>query len=158
MEVRIETIGDKKLLGTHMRMSLEGDKTMQLWQIFMPKRKAIKNSIGNELFSVTIYDQPDFKNFNHDTEFEKWASIEVLDFDDAPEGLEPYNLVGGLYAVFVYKGAANAFGDTMYNIITGWLPQSGYKLDARAHFFVMGEKYKGNDPSSEEEYWMPVKE
>src|ERR1043165_3895824 len=101
MEARIETIAGKKLVGKRMRMSLDGDKTMQLWQAFMPVRKEIKNNIGEELFSVTVYDQPDFKNFNHDTEFEKWAAVEVSNFDDVPEGLETYELIGGMYAVFV---------------------------------------------------------
>ena len=62
-------------------------------------------------------------------------------------GLEIFDLKGGMYAVFTYKGAANAFGDTLYNIITGWLPASPYKLDnIRSHFFLMGEKYKGKRP------------
>ena len=158
MEARIETIAAKKMLGNHLTMSLAADSTMQLWQSFMPKRKEISNNIGSDLFSITVYHQPDFKNFNHDTTFEKWAAVEVSDFDDVPDGLEAYELSAGLYAVFIYKGAANAFGDTLYNIITGWLPASGYALDnSRAHFFVMGEKYKGNDPASEEEVWIPVK-
>ena len=86
MEPTIQTIVAKKLLGKHMRMSLENDKTPQLWQSFMPKRKEITNSSSNDLFSVTVYDEPDFKNFNHDTEFEKWACIEVSNYDNIPYG------------------------------------------------------------------------
>jgi AraC family transcriptional regulator len=37
------------------------------------------------------------------------------------------------------------------------LPNSAYALDDRAHFEVLGEKYKNNDPSSEEEIWIPIK-
>lgn len=38
-----------------------------------------------------------------------------------------------------------------------WLPASDYNLDNRPHFEVLGEKYKNNDPTSEEEIWIPIK-
>jgi AraC family transcriptional regulator len=43
-------------------------------------------------------------------------------------------------------------------IFNSWLPGSGYRLDNRPHFAVMGEKYKNDDPNSEEELCVPVKE
>jgi len=42
-------------------------------------------------------------------------------------------------------------------IYTVWLPASDYVLDNRPHFEVLGDKYKNNDPSSEEEVWIPIK-
>jgi len=36
-----------------------------------------------------------------------------------------------------------------------WLPASEYVLGDGPHFAVMGKKYKGEDPDSEEELWMP---
>jgi AraC family transcriptional regulator len=38
-----------------------------------------------------------------------------------------------------------------------WLPDSEYRLDVRPHFEVLGEKYKNDDPESEEEIWIPIK-
>jgi AraC family transcriptional regulator len=38
-----------------------------------------------------------------------------------------------------------------------WLPDSGFELDNRPHFAVMGEKYKRDDDASEEEIWIPVR-
>jgi AraC family transcriptional regulator len=35
------------------------------------------------------------------------------------------------------------------------LPGSEYFLDNRPHFEVLGDKYKNNDPTSEEEIWKP---
>lgn len=43
------------------------------------------------------------------------------------------------------------------NIFGVWLPASGYTLDRRPHFEVLGEKYKNADPNSEEEIWIPIK-
>ncbi len=37
------------------------------------------------------------------------------------------------------------------------LPNSEYELENRPHFEVLGEKYKNNDPNSEEEIWIPIK-
>ena len=32
-----------------------------------------------------------------------------------------------------------------------------YTLDDRPHFEILGEKYKNQDPDSEEELWIPIK-
>ena len=77
--------------------------------------------------------------------------------------LKPYRthmqtliLEEGTYAVFDYKGSGN--DNRIFEYIFGtWLPQSEYELDKRPHFEVLGEKYKNNDPDSEEEIWIPIK-
>jgi len=38
-----------------------------------------------------------------------------------------------------------------------WLPNSEYALDNRPHCDILGKKYKNDDPSSEEEIWVPIK-
>jgi len=139
-------------------MTLSSNQTAELWKSFMPRRKEIRNKLNAELISVEVYDPDlDFKDFNPTTEFEKWAAVEVSAFEEIPESMEALSLTGGLYAVFQYKGAANDFASTFRYIFGTWLPASGYSLDNRPHFEVMGEKYKGNDLTSEEEIWLPVK-
>ncbi|WP_371811654.1 GyrI-like domain-containing protein [Flavobacterium sp. M31R6] len=39
-----------------------------------------------------------------------------------------------------------------------WIPNSKYDLDHRPHFEILGAKYKKDDPNSEEEIWVPIKE
>jgi predicted transcriptional regulator YdeE len=97
------------------------------------------------------------RGVTHDLEFEKWAAAEVSDFDSIPENMEPYVLQGGLYAVFMHKGAASTGFKTFQFIFGTWLPQSEYELDNREHFEILGEKYKNEDPDSEEEIWIPIK-
>lgn len=158
MTPRIEQLSPKKLIGKSMRMSLVNNLTQKLWQNFMPFRKEIKNAVGSDLYSIQVYDQLlDVKNFNPNIEFTKWATIEVNDFSLIPDGLEAYELKGGLYAVFLHKGPASAFQKTFQFIFGHWLPKSEYELDYREHFEVLGEKYKNNDPASEEEVWIPIK-
>jgi AraC family transcriptional regulator len=159
MNPRIEQFPDKKLVGKRLKMSLSNNKTGELWKSFMQRRKEIKNNITNALFSMQVYDSSlDFANFNQDTVFEKWAAIEVSDFDNIPPDMEAFVLKGGLYAVFVHKGPASTGPKTFRYLFETWLPDSGYLLDKRPHFELLGEKYKNEDPGSEEEVWIPVKE
>ncbi len=41
--------------------------------------------------------------------------------------------------------------------MTEWLPNSGYKIDDRPHFQVMGKKYKNGSPDSEEDFYIGLK-
>jgi len=158
MEPRIELLSEKKLIGKHLSMSLSDNKTTELWKRFMIERKEIKNNLTADLISMQVYNQlSDFNNIDQNRIFEKWAAVEVLDFDTIPDGMEAFRLEGGLYAVFLYKGPADK-GFEIFRFIFGiWLPNSIYHLDDRPHFEKLGEKYKNNDSDSEEEIWLPIK-
>jgi AraC family transcriptional regulator len=157
MKARIEQIGEKKLVGQHLRMNMAENRTFELWRSFMPRRKEITNNLNSDLISLQVYDSADFSSFSMETAFEKWALVEVSDFGSIPDGMERFVLPGGLYAVFLYKGLPGAFGPTFQYIIHTWLPESGYAPDDRPHFEVLGEQYKRDSPESEEEVWIPVK-
>ena len=157
MEPRIEILFEKKLVGKRMDMTFSDNKTFELWNAFMPKKKEIQNCIGTDLYSIQIYDPLFFENFNPDNEFEKWATIEVSNFEAVPDEMESFILKNGHYAVFLYRGAASAAASTFQYILGTWLPNSLYSLDDRPHFEILGEKYKNEDPTSEEEIWIPIK-
>lgn len=153
---RIEDLKEKKLIGTHLEMSLADNRTGELWKSFMPLRKSIADAISSDLISMQVYSPTHFLNFSPANRFEKWATVEVADLDDVPEGMEKFVLPGGLYAVFHYKGSSN--DPSIFQYIFGtWLPGSNYVLDTRPHFELLGEKYKNDDPESEEEIWIPIK-
>lgn len=158
LQPRIETLPEKKLVGKRIKMSYSDNKTYDLWHSFMPLRKEIKNSIGPELYSIEIYPDGFFSKFNSETQFEKWAAVEVRDFKNVPDNLEPMILPGGLYAVFLHKGPASAGPQTYEYIFNTWLPCNGdFILDHRPHLAIMGDKYKHEYPNSEEEIWIPIK-
>ena len=156
MGPRIENIASKQLIGNRLTMSMTKNRTRELWQSFVERRAEIKNSVGTTLYSLQVYDTDYFKNFNPDAMFEKWALAEVSDFNTIPDEMNTFTLSGGMYAVFMYKGlnTDNQIFQFIYGI---WLPNSEYVLDNRPHFETLGEKYKNNDPNSEEEIWVPVK-
>lgn len=157
MYLRLETLTEKKLLGSHVRMSLAQNQTGMLWRSFGMKRREVKNSVDSLRYSIEIYNATYFDNFSPGNEFDKWAALEVTDFDTIPEGMETITLPGGLYAVFLHKGNASMGPTTFQYIFGSWLPGSEFVLDNRPHFEVMGEKYKNEDPDSEEELWVPIK-
>ncbi|MBK7569291.1 MAG: GyrI-like domain-containing protein [Chitinophagales bacterium] len=156
MQPRIEILNEKKLIGKHISMSLAVNKTAELWKSFMPRRAEITNNISNNLISMQIYSPNYFVEFSPTNEFEKWATIEVTNFDNVPGDLETIILHGGLYAIFDYKGL-NTDSSIFQYIFGTWLPNSMYLLDDRPHFEVLGEKYKNADPNSEEEIWIPIR-
>lgn len=157
MKPEIRVLSEKRLVGKRMVMSFSENRTGELWQGFMPRRKEIRNVIGIELYSLQIYSPLFFEKFNPDKEFEKWAAMEVSDIENVPAGMEALILKGGLYAVFHYRGSSEDAEATFRYILGSWLPASDYSLDNRPHFEVLGEKYKNGSPDSEEELWIPVK-
>jgi AraC family transcriptional regulator len=157
MKPSIEILVEKKLIGCRCNMSFANYSIEELWKNFMPQRKEIKDAISSELISMAIYQPSHFSNFKPTNEFEKWATVEVTNFDDVPDGLETFILPGGLYAIFQYKGL-NTDNSIYHFIFNSWLPTSGYALDNRPHIEILGEKYKNNDPGSEELICIPIKD
>ena len=156
MTPRIEKLNAKKLIGYRWTMSLADNKTKDLWKSFMTRRSDIANNLTNNIISLQVYQSTYFSDFKLTNEFEKWAAIEVTDYDNVPPGMETFSLNEGLYAVFEYRGSSS--DNSIFQYIYGtWLPASDYQLDDRPHFEVLGENYKNNDPRSEEEIWIPIK-
>lgn len=153
----IELISEKKLIGKRMTMSLADYQIASLWQSFMPHRKEITHALSKDLISLAVYSPTHFTQFNPGNTFEKWAAVEVANFDQVPNGMETFIVPAGRYAVFHYKGSSAESFAFFQSIFSDWLPNAGYAPDDRPHFEVLGENYRNNDPSSEEEILVPVK-
>ncbi|MBK8831586.1 MAG: GyrI-like domain-containing protein [Saprospiraceae bacterium] len=156
MTPSIETSSEKKLVGMRLSMSLANNRAGELWRSFMPRRGEITNSISSDLISLVVYKPTHFTDFKLTNEFERWAAVEVESLDNVPSEMESFVLPAGLYAVFHYKGLST--DNSIFQYIFGtWLPGSDYVLDDRPHFEILGDKYKNNDPASEEDIWIPIK-
>ncbi|MTI41120.1 GyrI-like domain-containing protein [Fulvivirga lutimaris] len=156
---RIVEIERKLMAGHCITTSLAENATFSLWSKFRAQESAIKNKLNTDLYSVEIFEKDlDFRDFTPQTQFEKWAAVEVSDLDSVPEGMKKLTIEAGLYAVFIHHGPARAFPQTAQYIHGQWMPQSGYQLDDRPHFEIMTGDYKGpNHPEAEEEIWVPIK-
>lgn len=134
-------------------MSFANDLTSELWRNFMPRKNEITHCIN--LISMQKY--PESFDFNPNVMFKKWAAAEVSEFSEIPQGMDEIIVPEGLYAVFHYKGL-NMDSRIFQYIFTQWLPQSQYLLDNnRMHYEILGDKYKNNDPTSEEDIYIPIR-
>ena len=156
MQPRIETINDKKLIGQRLKMSFADYRISELWGRFGLKRKEVTNNLNDDLISLVVYQPTHFIDFKPTNEFERWATVEVANYNYVPPEMETFDLQGGLYAIFNYKGL-NTDNSIFQYILGTWLPNSDFKLDNRPHFEILGEKYRNNDPESEEEIYIPIK-
>lgn len=147
---------ETRLIGISQKMNFVQNTTHLLWQQFMPRRKEIQ-AMDSDLFSVQVYPDGFFDHFNPATHFEKWAALAVVKDVPLPDGMEPFIIPDGKYAVFQYKGNPANGAEVFRYILTEWLPQSGYTLDNRPHFEILGEKYKNGSNDSEEAIYIPVK-
>lgn len=154
---RLETITPKKLVGQRLRMSWAEDQSSALWRPFRAQRTTVPNRVGDLNYSIQGYGAlMAAGTFTPTTPFDKWATVEVSDFSQIPDGMEPYELAGGLYAVFPYTGPAAGFPQVAQYIFGEWLPASGYRLDARDHFEIFADSYHPLDVNAREEIWLPV--
>ena len=153
---KILTLQEKKMIGMRLEMSLVDNKTSDLFRKFMPRRKEITAMVSDGTYALQQYD---FMSFTPQFVFEKWACVEVSDFNSIPIDMETVVLESGLYAVFIHKGTTIDFMKTMQQIVQVWLPNSTYEVDnSRPHFEILGKKYLGPmNPNSEEEVWIPIK-
>ncbi len=156
-EPRIAMLPETHLVGMKSTMSLASNKTRELWQSFMPLRNQIQNRADTNFYSVEVYPGVHFfQQFNPQAKFEKWAAVKVFDITVVPDSMETLIIPSGLYAVFPFKGVPADAPQFLQYVFGTWMPQSGYSLDNRPHFALMGEKYKNNDPDSEEDFWIPI--
>ncbi len=144
-----------KLIGMKKIVSLTNYDLSELWGSFMPRREEIIHPASDDLISAAVYPPGYFEAFDPHTPFEKWAAREANDFRDIPQGMSALYIPEGLYSVFSYKGSSSDRRIYEY-IFAQWLPGSGYSIDHRPHFEVLGENYRQYDPESEEEIWIPI--
>lgn len=157
MNPRIEHLSPKTLVGMRRTMTFATMNPAILWSAFMPRKQEIPLMVGTDLYSLEVYPHNFFASMSIDAEFDKWAAVEVSENQYVPDGMETLSVPEGMYAVFVHYGPASEAKATYDAIFRTWLPASGYLLDDRPHFAVMGAKYRHNDPQSEEEIWIPVR-
>jgi AraC family transcriptional regulator len=160
MKHRIEKAKDRYVVGIKANMSFQtiNEGTGNLARQFMPRRHEISSRIGKHVFSIQDYGGLQMKDITPQTTFEKWVGVEVASFDDVPEGMEPFILKTGMYAVFSYKGSIQDSSKSLKYIFEDWLPNSKYQLENRAHFEELSEDYSKDLQNIEEDIWIPVKE
>lgn len=154
-EPRIETVETLRLTGISTPTSFADDRTPVLWRTFMSLRDAIGGRIGSELYSVQVYPADFFARFDPTRPFTKWAAVATT--GETTQGFERLTIPEGRYAVFPYKGHPAQAGAFFRWVFSQWLPASGYALDQRPHFEVLGAKFDKDSNDSEEDIYIPIR-
>jgi len=152
---RFETLSPTSLVGHHRTMTFAQDRTAELWRDFRAALKTVVGAVPTPFFSVNAYGPA--SDFRPNTPFEKWAAVPAPHAETPPESLETFTLPGGLYAVFRHRGPAREAPAVFGAIFGTWLPASGYALDDRPHFEVLGPGYRPDDPAAEEDIFIPIR-
>jgi AraC family transcriptional regulator len=152
----ITRLSEKKCIGLNHNMSYADYQAQEIWKRFMPRRNEIKNRVGLDYLSIQVFGNSYWNTFNAENTFQKWAAVEVSVLEDIPAEMDTLIIPAGLYAVFVYKGDGSTAPSFFESIYSSWLPNSVCELADRPHFEILGEKYQKNNPTSEEEVWIPI--
>ena len=159
MEPKIITTTAFLLAGIHEEMSLNNDNTFKLWSTFMPVKMSIPTLKNKNNYSVKVHNIiNDIHDFTPNTSFTKWAAVPIDHATEAPDKFDLLSIPEGLYAVFIHKGPASTFSNTLEHIFVNWLPNSNYTLRDAPHFEVLKNDYNPNDPLAEEAVWIPIQE
>lgn len=157
MEPTIEIFPSKTFVGLRQTVTITTDNPVALWRPFRMSMKEIGNGIFDKLYSIQDFDGVDFSNFTANTEFQKWAAIEVTEAKHIPTGMEVLEMPQGKYAIFIHKGTPATFKKTTDYIFGEWLPNSGFELDNRPHLSIMSKDYRPDDAAAKELVCIPVK-
>ena len=157
-EPEIRRLDTTLLVGLAIEMSLMDNKTQSLWQQFSPRISEINHKVSTDKLSLQVYPENYYADFSPAKTFTKYAAVAVSSWDSIPKGLRRFSIESGTYAVFHYQGSSRDANSFFQYIFTEWIPNSKYAIDNRPHFEVLGDRYKNNDPNSEEEIWIPIKE
>jgi AraC family transcriptional regulator len=129
---------------------------MEWWKSLIVSAKQKGYSYSQGSYSLQKYSLNYFQAFHPSNPFEYAPAIPVESGLPHPDECSILTVEGGLFAVFVHKGTAETFPQTMGAFFNEWLPQSEYSLDQRTHFCFMPPGYQTNHPLAEEEIWIPV--
>jgi AraC family transcriptional regulator len=152
MKPRLINRSAKKIIGIQSMMQPhQHGNIVALWQRFMPRKKEILTVVNKDHIAMQVYS--DFNTL--EKSFDIWACVEVSSLDRIPKGMTGFIIPKGAYAVFLQKGMDAS--NTYQQIMTQWLPNSGFEIDDRPHFQVMGKLYKNGSAASEEDFYIPIR-
>ena len=124
-----------------------------LWDRFVRREGEIRDAVPGTSYGVCTDDSsPGAPGFHYT------ACVGVTSLAHVPEGMVGLHVPGATCAVFAHKGPISKFHQTMQSIFGEWIPASGLKPSGAPVFELYDhERYKGEDPESEFDVYVPVK-
>ena len=157
MQVVIKEREAFNVLGKFFPTSLATQQPMAWWKSLRIAANQHGFLQNQGSYSLQKYPSSYFESFSPLNSFDYAPGIPLEEGITHPSEWEIISISGGLFAVFVHRGTAETFPQTMGDFFGNWLPQSSYELDDRIHFCFMPPDYRLNDPAAEEEIWIPIR-
>ena len=149
IDPKIIKIESKNLIGMSVITTpSDQEATGQLWKSFMPYRNKIKNVSNDNLYSVQIFPKhTNFKDFNAETPFQKWAAVEVNEIESIPEGMKALNLPKGEYAIFSFATKEGMIA----HITLFWAKEDSYAVEIAEKIIASIEMKSDEQANTEQE-------
>ncbi|MFQ5813600.1 MAG: GyrI-like domain-containing protein [Anaerolineae bacterium] len=151
MEPKIVERSAFTVVGMHYYGQNENNEIPQMWQEFGPRIQEIEHVV-NPHVAYGISD-----NMDEETgEFDYVAGFEVSNAADIPEGMVSWEVPAGTYAVFTTT--LPRIGETFQHAYRTWMPEAGRQPTSGPDFELYDENFDPQDPNSEFEVCVPIKE
>jgi len=125
----------------------------RLWERFVARRAEIRGAIGDTKYGVCWYD-PEAPR--EEGAFFYASSVGVRRGTTPPEGLVAITVPAGRYAVFTHRGPISEIAKTVVAAWREWLPAAGLKPSGAPDFELYDERFRGEEPDSEVDLYIPV--
>lgn len=147
-----------KVAGIRGKTTLNDNVIPQLWQKFWQIREKIPNTIPTSLaFGICESGETMF-TLDGDTSFAEVVGIEVIGFENMPQGIITKTIAPGKYAVFTHHGSLSNLRKTYEYIWGTWIPGCAEQVDNREDFEVYDLRYLGYDhPNTQFDIYIPLK-
>ncbi|MFM7016468.1 MAG: GyrI-like domain-containing protein [Bacteroidota bacterium] len=154
--LRVEFLEEFEVVGFADEVSMAHFTPEKVWGKLM---KSIAGNGDNKyahFYDVNIYDVDYFQNYQAEKTFIKFAGVKSNQEELTSTKMESLTIPKGHYAVFTHVGNKSEIGNTFKFIFSKWLPESGYKIDARPHFMILPSIAIKN-VNYKEEIYIPLK-
>ncbi len=154
MEPQIVALDTLYLVGLPFYGDASEGQFGKTWDRFIKIEKQIKKRVNQEVtYGVEIYGE----EFHTDQKWVYFPSVAVSDLAEIPDILFGKILPAATYAVFTVKGGLDKIPETFRYAYDQWLPASKYEMGYAFDFELYDERFKGREPDSELDLYLPVK-
>lgn len=155
MQPRFVDLAELNLVGLPYFGTPAEGKFTETWHRFFEVEPSIQNRVDPKVcYGVELYD----KDFMPGQDWYYFPSVQVSSLADTPGLFFAKTFPACRYAVFAAVGGVPKLGEVFQFIYNEWLPASGYAMAYPWDFEVYGEQFKGDEPESVVEIYIPVKE
>jgi len=155
MQPRFVDLEELILVGLPYYGQPVGGKFTQAWDRFFEVEPSIRSRVNKKVcYGVEVFG----KESTLGGDWFYFPSVQVSDLKEIPGILFAKTFPACRCVVFSVTGGIPKLGEVFRYIYAEWLPASGYEIAYPWDFEVYGEQFKGDEPDSLIDIYIPVRE